>query len=155
MRSMTAAFSADPARKYRAAVSMEACPSIAWTWAESAPALARGEGVPAAVGAQARDAGVGTSGEDDLGDAGDGERSALPGPCRAGVAAAHVQPCRDQLPGGPGQRDEADFVAFAVQADLAGAGGDSEVPGVQAGALLHSRAGVQQHRDDRGVSGAA
>src|SRR5713101_2975060 len=37
MRSMTAAFSADPERKYRAAVSMEACPSRAWTWAGSAP----------------------------------------------------------------------------------------------------------------------
>ena len=37
MRSMTAAFSADPERKYRAAVSMDACPSMAWTWAGSAP----------------------------------------------------------------------------------------------------------------------
>jgi hypothetical protein len=35
MRSMTAAFSADPERKYRAAVSMDACPSMAWTWAGS------------------------------------------------------------------------------------------------------------------------
>ena len=34
---MTAAFSADPERKYRAAVSMEAWPSRAWTWAGSAP----------------------------------------------------------------------------------------------------------------------
>ena len=37
VRSMTAAFSADPERKYRAAVSREACPRRAWTWAESAP----------------------------------------------------------------------------------------------------------------------
>jgi len=36
MRSMTAAFSADPERKYRAAGSMEAWPSRAWTWAGSA-----------------------------------------------------------------------------------------------------------------------
>ena len=35
--STTSAFSADPARKYRAAVSMEACSSKAWTWAGSAP----------------------------------------------------------------------------------------------------------------------
>ena len=38
-RSMTAAFSADPALKYLAAVSIEACPSNAWTWAGSAPLL--------------------------------------------------------------------------------------------------------------------
>ena len=47
------------------------------------------------------------------------------------------------------------LVAFAVQADFAGTGGDREVPGVQTGAFLHARAGVQQHRDDRGVAGAA
>ena len=34
---MTAAFSAEPARKSRAAVSMEAWPSRAWIWAGSAP----------------------------------------------------------------------------------------------------------------------
>ena len=34
---VTAAFSADPERKYRAGVSTEACPSRAWTWAGSAP----------------------------------------------------------------------------------------------------------------------
>ena len=45
------------------------------------------------------------------------------------------------------------LVAFAVQADFAGTGGDREVPGVQTGAFLHARAGVQQHRDDRGVAG--
>lgn len=93
MCSMTAAFSADPARKYLAAVSMDACPSMAWTWAGSAPPWqARGEGVPAAVGAQAGDADVGASGEDNLSDAGDGERAPLPGPGGARVAAAHVQP---------------------------------------------------------------
>jgi len=37
MRSMTAACSALPARKYRAAVSIEAWPRSAWTWAGSAP----------------------------------------------------------------------------------------------------------------------
>jgi hypothetical protein len=42
-----------------------------------------------------------------------------------------------------------------VQADLAGAGGDREVLGVQACALLDPGAGVQQHPDDRGVAGAA
>jgi hypothetical protein len=98
MRSMTAAFSADPDLKYRAAVSMDACPSKAWTWAGSAPPLEpRGEGVPAAAGAQARDAGVVAGGEHDLGDAGDGERAALPCPYRARVASAHVQPGRDGL----------------------------------------------------------
>ena len=142
MRSMTAAFSADPARKYRAAVSMEACPSRAWTWAGSAPPWqleARPEGVAAAVGSQAWDVGVGAGGQHDLGDAGDGERAALPVPGGAGVAAAPVQPGRDQFPGAPGQRDEADLVALAVQADLAGAGGDREVIGVQAGAFLDAR----------------
>jgi len=71
------------------------------------------------------------------------------------VAASFVQPGRDQVPGTPGQRDGADLVALAVQADLAGAGGDREVLGVQTGAFLDARAGVQQHRDDRGVAGAA
>ena len=107
------------------------------------------------MGAQARDAGVGADCQHDLGDAGDGERATLPVPGGAGVAAALVQPGRDQVPGEPGQRDEADLVALAVQADLAGAGGDREVIGVQAGAFLDSRAGVQQHGDDRGVAGAA
>ena len=147
MRSMTAAFSADPVimAKYRAAASMDARPSMAWTWAGPAHLEARGEGVPAAVGSQALDAGVGADGEHDLGDAGDRKGAALPGPCGAGIAAPHVQPGRGQFPGAPGQRDEADLVALAVQADLAGAGGDREVLGVQAGALLGPRAEVQQH----------
>ena len=118
-------------------------------------AQARAEGVPAAGGAQAGDAGVGAGGNDDLGDAGDGERAALPWPGGAGVAAAFVQPGRDQVPGAPGQRDRADLVALAVQADFAGAGGDREVPGVQAGAFFDACAGIQQCRDDRGVAGAA
>jgi hypothetical protein len=42
-----------------------------------------------------------------------------------------------------------------VQADLAGASGDREVPGIQPGAFLDPRAGVQQHRDDRGIAGAS
>jgi hypothetical protein len=42
-----------------------------------------------------------------------------------------------------------------VQADLAGAGGDREVPDVQTRAFPGPRAGVQQHGDDRGVAGAA
>ena len=52
----------------------------------SALAEARAEGVAAAVGAQSGDAGVGAGRQHDLGDAGDGERAALPGPGRAGVA---------------------------------------------------------------------
>jgi hypothetical protein len=98
---MTAAFSADPARKYRAAVSMEAWPRRAWAWAGSAPLwqLAHAEDVAAAVGAQAWDAGVGADGQHDLGDAGDDERAALPGPGGARAAAAFVQPGRDQVPG--------------------------------------------------------
>lgn len=50
---------------------------------------------------------------------------------------------------------ERNLVALAVQPDLTGAGGDREVPGVEPGALLDPRAGVQQHRDDRGVAGTA
>ena len=61
-----------------------------------------------------------------------------PGPCGAGVAAAHVQRGRDQLPATPGQRDGADFVAVAVQADLAGAGGD-RLAYYSAPLQLHSR----------------
>ena len=53
----------------------------------SALAEARGEGVPAAVGPQAGNIGVDADGEHDLGDAGDGERAALPVPGGAGVAA--------------------------------------------------------------------
>ena len=105
----------------------------------AALAESRGEGVPAAVGPKSGDLGVVSGGEHDLGDAGVGERAALPGPGGAGVAAAYVQPCRDQVAGRPGQRDGADFVALAVQADLAGAGGDREVVGVQAGAFLGAR----------------
>jgi hypothetical protein len=123
---MTAAFSAGPDLKYRAEVSIEACPSRACTWAGSAPPCRRrvAKKVPAAVGPQALDAGVGAGGEHDLGDARDGEGAALTGPGGAGVPAAHVQPGRGQLPGAPGQRDEADLVTLAVQADLAGAGDD-------------------------------
>ncbi len=121
------------------------------------PALAEpgGESVTGAVRAQAGDAGVVAGGEHDLGDAGDGERAALPGPDRSGVAAAHVQPRGDKVAGAAGQRGGADFVALAVQADLAGAGGDREVLDIQPGALLDPRAGVQQHRDDRGITRAA
>src|SRR5258708_1628462 len=50
-----------------------------------------------------------------------------------------------------GQRDGADLVALAVEADLAGGGGDREVLGVQPGAFLGPRAGVQQHRDVGGI----
>src|SRR5260370_42167929 len=101
MRSMTAAFSAEPERKYRASVSMEACPSRAWTWAGSAPPwqlVARPEGVAAARGAQARGAGVGADGQHAPGDAGDRERAALPLPGGAGVAAARGPPGPDQVP---------------------------------------------------------
>lgn len=54
----------------------------------AALAQARGESVPAAVRAKALDVGVGAGGEHDLGDAGAGQRAALPGPCGAGVAGS-------------------------------------------------------------------
>jgi hypothetical protein len=120
----------------------------------SALAESGGKSVPGAVGAQACDADVGAGGEHDLSDAGDGERAALPGPDGARVATAHVQPCRDELPGAPGQRDGADLVALAMQADLAGAGGDREVLDFEPGAFLDPRSGVQQHPDDRGITGS-
>ncbi len=105
------------------------------------PALTEpgGKSVTGAVRAQAGDAGVVAGGEHDLRDARDGERAALPGPDRSGVAAAYVQPGGDEFAGAAGQRGGADFVALAVQADLAGAGGDREVIGVQAGAFLDAR----------------
>ena len=53
---------------------------------------------------------------------------------------------------GPGQRDGVDLVAIAMQSDLAGAGGDGQVLDVQAGAFLGSRPGVQQYRDDGGIT---
>jgi hypothetical protein len=153
---MTAAFSAGPARKYWAEVSMEP-PEYGLDLGRVGPALAeaRGAGMPAAVRAQPGDSGVRSGREHDLGDARVGERAALPGPDRPGVAAAHVEPRGDQFACGAGQRDGADLVALAVQADLAGAGGDREVIGGQAGAFLDPGAGVEQHPDDRCVARAA
>lgn len=57
----------------------------------SALAEARAEGVAAAVGARAWDVGAGAGGEDDLGDAGDGERAALPGPGGSGQPPAGAE----------------------------------------------------------------
>lgn len=61
----------------------------------------------------------------------------------------------DRVAGAAGQPGVADFVALAVQADLTCAGGYREVPGVEAGAPLDSRTGIEQHRDDSGGAGAA
>ena len=83
--------------------------------------------------------------------------SGLRCPCQAGPGwrPRPSSQAETRFRGAPGQRDEADLVALAVQADLAGAGGDREVIGVQAGAFLDPRADVQQHGDDRGVAGSA
>jgi hypothetical protein len=51
------------------------------------------------MGAQAWDAGVVADGQDDLDDAGDGERAAYPGPQRPGMAAAFVQPGGEAIAG--------------------------------------------------------
>jgi hypothetical protein len=80
---------------------------MACTWAGSAPPWRS----RVAKGPKSGDVGVVSCGEHGLVDAGVGERAVLPGPGGAGVAAAHVQPRWDQLAGGPGQRDGADFVA--------------------------------------------
>ncbi|SNY72890.1 hypothetical protein SAMN05421748_14444 [Paractinoplanes atraurantiacus] len=60
---------------------MEACPSRAWIWAGVGAAVPEpsGVGVAQPVRAQAGQVGVGADGEDDLGDAGDGEPAALAG----------------------------------------------------------------------------
>ncbi len=84
----------------------------------AALAQAGGVGVAAAVGAQAWDAGGGADGERDLDDPGDCERAALPGPERARVAAALVQPGGDAVARDLGDGDGADLVALAVQADV-------------------------------------
>jgi hypothetical protein len=70
----------------------------------SALAQADGVRVAAAMGAQAWDAGVVADGQDDLDDAGDGERAAYPGPQRPGMAAAFAQPGGEAVAGdlGPG-----------------------------------------------------
>ena len=121
----------------------------------AALAQAGGVGVAAAVGTQAGNAGVGAGGQDDLDDAGDCQRAALPGPERAGVAAAFVQPGVDAVAGGFGERYGADLVALAVQADGAGTGRDRDVLDVQPGALFLAGPGVKQDREDRAVAGAA
>src|SRR5207247_10361047 len=91
---------------------------------------------------------------ENLGESGDGYRAARPLPGGAALAAALVQPGREQLPCAPGQRYGVDLAALAVQADLAGASGDREVLGVGPGAFLDAGARVQQHGDDCGVAGA-
>ena len=53
------------------------------------------------------------------------------------------------------QRDGADLIALAVQADVAGAGGEGDVAGVQAPAFSGAGPGEQQRRDDRPVADAA
>ena len=63
---------------------------------------AGGVGVSAAVGTKAFDARVGTDGQDDLDDAGDGQGAALSEPERAGVATAFVGPGADTVADGFG-----------------------------------------------------
>ena len=53
------------------------------------------------------------------------------------------------------QRDGADLIALAVQADVAGAGGEGDVAGVQAPAFSGAGPGVQQRRGDGAVADAA
>jgi hypothetical protein len=57
---------------------------------------------------------VGAGGENDLGDAGDGQPAALTQPQWPGFRAALIQPRRDALPSASRQRDGADLIAFAV-----------------------------------------
>ena len=102
-------------------------------------AQAGGVGVAEPVGAEAGDSGVFPDGQDHLGDPGVGERAALSGPHRPVMGAALIQPCGQVLAGGRRERYGADFVAFAVQADVAGAGGEGDVFGVEASAPGRSR----------------
>jgi hypothetical protein len=53
---------------------------------------------------QAGDADVCAGSEHGLGDAGDGERSALASPDGAGVAAVHIQPHGEELAGADGTK---------------------------------------------------
>ena len=119
----------------------------------AALAQACGRGVAAAMGPQAGDAGVVAGGQDDLDDAGDGERAALPGPQRPGIAAAFVQPGGEAVAGNLGKGNRADLVALAVQADRAG--GDRDVLGVESCAFFLAGSGVEQDGKDGGVAGAA
>ena len=120
----------------------------------AALAQAGGVGVAAAMGPQAWDTGVVADGQDDLDDAGDGERAALPGPQRPGMAAAFVQPGGEAVAGDLGEGNGADLVALAVQADRAGAGGDRDVLGVESCAFFLAGSGVEQDGEDGGVAGA-
>lgn len=96
-------------------------------------------------------------GQDDLDDAGDGHRAALAEaePQGSGMVAAFVEPGGDTFPGDLEQGDGPDLVAFAVQADGAGASGDGDVFDIEAGAFLFPRAIVEQHGGDGCVAGAA
>ena len=99
-----------------------------------------GVGVAEPVGAKAGDPGGCADGEDDLGDAGNGQPAALASPQWAWVVAAFGDPGRQALSRHRGQRDVADFVALAVQADAAGARGDRDVVEVEAFAFLDAGA---------------
>jgi len=54
-----------------------------------------------------------------------------------------------------GQRDGPDLVSLAVQADLSGPSGEDDVLDIETAALWHPGPGVQHHRHDRPVPGAA
>lgn len=99
--------------------------------------------------------GVLADGQDDLGDAGVGEGTALPGPQHTRLAAVLVQPGREASAGDRWEGDGADLIALAVQADGAGAGSDGDVLKFKAGAFFHPGPGVQQHGDDGRVAGAS
>jgi hypothetical protein len=107
------------------------------------------------VWAQPGDSGVVTDGQNDLGDPRVGHPAALPGPRRPVVGAAFVRPRGQGLPGRGGQRDGPDLVSLAVQADLSGPSGEDDVLDIETAALWHPGPGVQHHRHDRPVPGAA
>jgi hypothetical protein len=121
----------------------------------SALAQPGGQGVPQVVRTQLLQPGVGADGQDDLRQPGNGQRSALPGPERAGFAAAHVEPAGEGFAAVGGEGDGADLVALAVQAHMAAPRGDRDVLQLQAGGLLHPGAGGEEDGDDGAVTGAA
>ena len=82
---------------------------------------------------------------------GDGEPATPPGPQRAVVGAALIEPGGQALAASRWQRDGADLIALAMQADVAGAGGEGDVADVQVPAFSDAGPGVQQRRDARPV----